>query len=94
VISGKPYFSYQAFVPVIFAITILFAALTATIGMMGLNRLPRLFHPLFSSKQFHRVTNDAFFLSIEADDPKFDADQTRVFLLSIGGKEVEAVYDE
>lgn len=93
VISGKPLFSYQAFVPVIFAVTILFAALTATFGMMGLNRLPKLFHPLFSSRQFNRVADDGFFISIEAEDQDFSIDKTTSFLQSIGGKDVEVVYD-
>jgi hypothetical protein len=94
VISGKPYFSYQAFVPVIFAVTILFAATTALLGMMALNRLPRLFHPLFYSQQFPRVTDDGFFLSIEAQDPQFEVEKVKAFLQSIGGKDLEVVYDE
>jgi hypothetical protein len=94
VISGKPYFSYQAFVPIIFAITILFAAITATFGMMALTHLPRPFHPLFHSRQFDRVTVDGFFLSLEAEDPTFEIEKAKGFLQSIGGKDVEVVYDE
>ncbi|HOD67115.1 MAG TPA: DUF3341 domain-containing protein, partial [candidate division Zixibacteria bacterium] len=71
VISGKPHFSYQAFVPPLFAITILSSALAALFGMLALNRLPRLHHPLFSSPQFEKVTGGGFFISVEADDPKF-----------------------
>jgi len=46
VISGKPLFSYQAFVPVTFALAVLFSAITATIGMFVLNRLPRYHHSM------------------------------------------------
>ncbi len=94
VISGKPFFSFQAFVPPIFAITILSAALAATLGMFALNKLPMLFHPLFNSKQFERVTDGGFFISIQSTDNKFDEAETRKFLESIGGKNVEVVMQE
>jgi hypothetical protein len=94
VISGKPYFSYQAFVPVIFAVTILLSAITATLGMMALNQLPKLFHPLFNSPQFSKVTNGGFFVSIEANDPLFDQARTTSFLQSIGATQVEVVGEE
>jgi hypothetical protein len=55
VISGKPYFSFLAYVPPAFAITILSSALTALFGMLILNRLPQLFHPGFLSVWQHRI---------------------------------------
>jgi hypothetical protein len=94
IISGKPYFSYQAYVPVLFAVAILTAALTAVFGMFHFNRLPRPHHPLFNSEQFSRVNDDAFFVSIEANDPKYDANSARSFLQSIGGKDIEIVHDD
>ena len=54
----------------------LFAALGAVLGMLGLNRLPMHHHPLFRSKVFERVTDDAFFISIESWDPRFDPSAT------------------
>ena len=89
VISGKPYFSWPAFIPVTFEVGILFAALGAVFGMLGLNRLPMHHHPLFRSKVFERVTDDAFFISIEAWDPKFDPSATRSLLESLGARSVE-----
>ena len=91
VISGKPYFSYQAFVPPMFAITILSAALSAVLGFLGMTKLPRLNHPLFSSEAFEKVTDGGFFISVEADDDKFDEYETTRFLESIGATEVEIV---
>ena len=91
VISGKPFFSFQAFVPVAFAVTVLISAITATFGMMVINRLPQLFHPLFESKNFARFSDDGFFVSVDANDPKFDATRTGDFLKSIGGKNVEVI---
>ncbi len=92
-ISGKPYFSLPANIPVAFETTILLAAITALVGMLALNGLPRLSHPLFTNRSFKRVTDDRFFISIEADDPLFDRAATRELLESISGRPVEEVQD-
>jgi hypothetical protein len=91
IISGKPFNSFQAFVPVTFALTVLLSAFAAFLGSLMLNRLPRYHHPLFDSENFARVTDDGFFLSIESSDPKFDPRRTREFLQSIGGKRLEVL---
>lgn len=88
IIGGKPFFSYQAFVPVTFAITILASAFGTVFGMFFLNGLPRWNHPLLNHGNMRRVTDDKFFLSIESTDPKFDANKTRTLLEEIGGKRV------
>lgn len=89
VISGKPYFSWPAFIPITFEVAVLFAALGAVVGMLALNRLPMHHHPLFKSKVFERVTDDAFFISIESWDPRFDPAGTRKLLESLGARSVE-----
>ena len=91
VIAGKPLFSWQAYVPVTFELAVWFGALGAIGGMLHFNKLPRLYHFLFRSKRFERVTDDAFFISIEAADPSFDAEGTRQFLAEIGARHIEAV---
>lgn len=91
VISGKPFFSWQAFIPVIFAVTILTSAFGAFLGMLSLNKLPRLFHPVFNSERFVGATDDRFFVSIESNDPLYNADKTRSFLASLGGSHIEVV---
>jgi hypothetical protein len=70
---------------------VLLSGFGAVFGMFGINRLPRLHHPIFNHSTIHRATDDRFFLSIEATDPKFDSTQTARFLESIGGKHVEIV---
>ena len=94
VVSGKPLFSLPAFVPVMFELTVLFSAFMTFFGMLALNRLPRPHHPVFSSDRFARATDDGFFLSIEARDPKFDVQATRRLLESLGGTHVELLSDE
>jgi hypothetical protein len=94
VISGKPLFSYQAFVPVTFALAVLFSAIAATFGMLIINRLPQFFHPIFSSERFKKVTDDGFFISVESRDSLFDQTKTRALLESSGGRNVEFIEDK
>lgn len=91
VISGKPLFSWQAYIIITFALFVLFGAFGAVISMFAINRLPRLNHPLFFSEQFERVTDDGFMISIESGDTQFDEERTREFLASIGGTNIELV---
>jgi hypothetical protein len=88
-VSGKPTWSIPANVPIMFELTVLFSGFTCFFGMLAFNSLPKFFHPVFSSKRFERATNDRFFISILATDPKFDAQATFELLSSLGGTAVE-----
>ena len=88
-ISGKPFFSFQAYVPITFGLGVLLAAFAAVLGMFHFNRLPRLNHPVFTSEHFKKVSTDGFFVSIEATDSKFDARETATLLQAIGATHVE-----
>ncbi|HUR21847.1 MAG TPA: DUF3341 domain-containing protein [Vicinamibacterales bacterium] len=91
-IGGRPYVSWPMFIPVTFELTILFAAIAAVFGMFGLNGLPRPYHPVFNVPSFaEHASQDGFFLAIEADDPMFDLERTRAFLVSLGAKEVNDI---
>jgi hypothetical protein len=90
-VSGKEPYAWPATIPITFELMVLLSGLGAVFGMFGLNKLPRLHHPIFQHATFWRATDDRFFLSIEATDPKFDSTQTARFLESIGGKHVEIV---
>jgi hypothetical protein len=91
VISGKPFFSWPAFVPVTFELAVLGGALGAVFGMFALNQLPTFYHPLFSSDRFEKATDDGFFVSIESWDPKFDAARTVELLERLGATRVELI---
>ncbi len=91
VISGKPFFSWQAFIPIAFELGVLAAATAALLGMLTFNQLPTLYHPLFNSSRFERAMDDRFFVSIESWDPKFDESRTTDFLRSLGAVHVEVV---
>lgn len=93
IIAGKPFFSYQAFVPVGFGLAVLFGAVSAFIGMLALNKLPQPWHPVFFSERFEKMTTDGFFISIEQKDARFDAENTSTFLASIGGQNIELLVE-
>ena len=90
-IGGKPLNAWPAFVPIAFEMTILFAAFAAIFGMLGLNGLPEPYHPVFNVSRFAFASRDQFFLLIEANDPKFNQDETRRFLQSLNPLEVNDV---
>lgn len=91
IISGKPFWSIPANIPVTFELTVLFSAITAVFGMLAFNGLPQWRHGVFSSERFARATDDRYFISVEARDPKFDPKRTADFLSTLGGSEVEAL---
>ena len=90
-IAGKPLNSWPQFVPVTFELTILFAALSAVIGMIVLNGLPQPYHPVFNVPRFEHASRDKFFLLVESTDPKFDRAATLDFLKGLNPSEVNEV---
>lgn len=87
-IGGRPYASWTTFIVPSYELTILFAALTAAIGMIALSGLPQPYHPVFNVDRFSMASSDKFFLVIESTDPKFS--DAAEFLKSTGAK---GVYD-
>jgi hypothetical protein len=90
-IAGKPLNSWPQFIPVTFEMTILFAALSAVIGMIVLNGLPMPYHPVFNVERFARASQDKFFLLIESTDPKFDRGRTMELLKGLNPNEINEV---
>jgi hypothetical protein len=90
-VGNRPLFAWPAFFVVDFELMILCAVVFAVAGMLIINGLPRLYHPLFGTPRFGLASEDRFFLYIAADDPKFDEERTRSFLGSLGAWTVEPV---
>ncbi len=94
-IGGRPLNSWPAFIPVTFELTVLFASLSAVLGMLALNKLPQPHHPLFNVDRFQKhASNDRFFLCIEATDPKFSVAEATRFLKSVKAQNVSEVEDD
>lgn len=92
-IGGKPMFSPFGAFPPSYELTILLGAFGAIGGMLFLNRLPRLHHPLLKHKRFALATHDKFFIVIETADPKYSDTETRKLLEAAGSKQIELVED-
>lgn len=82
-VGGRPLHAWPAFLPATTIVAILWAAAASLLGMLALNRLPRLSHPVFAAPGFGRASEDRFFLLILADDPRFGADMATRFLRSL-----------
>ncbi len=94
VIGGKPPGAIPSMVPILFELTVLFSALTAVFGMLGMNKLPRHNHPLFESERFRGFSDDKFFVSVEVEDPKFKLERTRDLLEKTHADHVELVEED
>jgi len=94
VIAGKPFWAWEQFTPIFFELAVLIASFGAIFGMLALNGLPRLSHPLFRSEQFLRVSDDAFFIAIECADSNYDEAATHRLLEEAGATSIELIEED
>jgi hypothetical protein len=90
-IGGRPFHSWPSFIIVTFELTILFAGLSAAIGMLALNGLPMPYHPVFNVAEFAKASENKFFLIVFSSDSKYDAARTRSFLEGLSPRMVAEV---
>jgi hypothetical protein len=91
-VGGRPLNSWPAFIVPTFETTILFSAITAVVSMLAFNGLPLPYHPVFNVQRFREhASQDGFFLCVEAEDDRFEAERTRQFLAGLGAIEVSDV---
>jgi hypothetical protein len=93
IIGGKPPGSLPSMIPVMFEVTVLLSSFGAVFGMLGLNRLPQHHDPLFYSDRFASFSNDKFFISVEAGDPKFNVERTQALLEQTKPVTIELIED-
>lgn len=94
IISGKPFISLPAFIPVAFELTILFASFGTFFGMWALNGLPKFSNPVFTDPRFDRATDDRFFLYIDAKDSRYNQAGVEKLLGDMNSDYVEKVVED
>jgi len=90
-LGGRPYHTWPNFIVITFECTVLACALTGVFGMIILNGLPTLYHPIFNTPNFDRASQDRFFFAIEARDKNFELEKTLAFMKAQGAVNVSIV---
>ncbi len=90
-VGGRPMNSWPSWIPVTFELTVLISSLFGVLGLLGLCGLPMPYHPVFNVQRFALASRDRFFLCIEATDPLFDRERTKLFLEELRARAVEVV---
>jgi mono/diheme cytochrome c family protein len=92
VTGGKAANSWEAFIPIMFEVMVLFATFTAGLGMLLLlNKLPFFGHPVLSSKAITGITRDRYVLALEAESEAFDSAAAAQALQGAGAVEIEVL---
>ncbi|MCX7880400.1 MAG: DUF3341 domain-containing protein [Ignavibacteria bacterium] len=93
IIGGKPWFSFPAFVPVLFELTVLLASVgTAIVMLFIIFKFPNPKHPLHDTEYMKRVSVDGFGIVIEAKDEKFDYEKIRSLFSEFGAEKIFDIY--
>lgn len=90
IVSGKPFWSWPANAAIAFETTILASVFASFFGMWTLNGLPQVFSPWFRKDQFRKVTDDSFFIGIQASDENYD--KAKAVLESSGAVSIDSVH--
>ncbi len=96
VIGGKPYFAFPAYVPIMFEVTVLSAAIATVATMLFVFfKFPNNSHPIHDTEYMKSVSSDKYGIMIQADDPNFDATKIRLLFSELNASAVyEINYDE
>jgi len=93
-VGGKPFFSFPAWVPVLFEITVLSASIATVVTMIAIFfKFPNISHPLHDTDFMKSITSDKYGISIEIKDGESE-EEVKSFFESIGAKNITATYWE
>ena len=93
ILGGKPFFSPLFAFPISYELTILFTAFATIGGMFFINGLSKLYHPVLKYDHIVKAMDNRFFIVIETADRRYHQENTRDFLVQIGGKDLADLED-
>lgn len=92
-VGGKPLFSWPAFVPIMFELFVLFAALATMASIVILGRLGRWHHPLHDTGVAEQVSADRFAIVLSSKDARWSAGAADRLLHATGAAEVRPLVE-
>ncbi|MBM4170384.1 MAG: DUF3341 domain-containing protein [Ignavibacteria bacterium] len=93
VIGGKPLFSFPAYVPIMFEVTVLSASIATVLAMLFFFfKLPNNAHPLNGTEYMQKVASDKYGISIQCDEKLFEEKSVIEFLKSVHAKDITPIY--
>lgn len=95
-IGGKPFYQLPAYIPVMFEVTVLFAAVFTVVWMLFVMfKFPNNSHPLLDTEYMKKVSIDRFGITIQASDPLFNVSEVKKLFGELGAEEIyEIKYKE
>lgn len=87
--GGKPLFAWPAFVPIMFELFVLFAALGTLGALIGLGKLGRWHSPLHDADLMKEITANRFCIVLGAEDEIFDREKAEALLREGGAVRIE-----
>ena len=86
-VGGKPNFSLPAFIPIMFELTILFAALSSVAALFYVSKMPRVDPPSIDPD----LTSHKFAIFIPQNDTGYDEAKIERFFRELGASDVKKV---
>ncbi len=93
IIGGKPFFSFPAYIPVIFEVTVLSASIATVVTMLFIIfKFPNNSHPLNDTEYMKKVSSDKYGIVIQCDDGMFDNLAVVKLFEKLNAREILPIY--
>lgn len=86
-VGGKPFFSLPAFIPIMFELTVLFAALCSVGALFYACGIPKVNPPIIDLD----LSSHKFAVFVPANDPTYDEKKVEELFRSLGAAEIKKV---